>query len=84
MDYLLLISCFLWFGIGYVLGTKTDIKQEYENIRKSIKQSTVPSGVIQRPSVDKVLLWSKPELEKEEAAFKESFTKDIGDPTKKL
>jgi hypothetical protein len=84
MEYVLLISCFLWFGIGYVLGSKMNVKEKAKELTRTLKMSTTPVGAISRPSADKVLLWSKPELEKEDEAFKKSFTKDIGDPTKKV
>jgi hypothetical protein len=73
------IGCFL---VGYISGRKTDIKQAYEDVIRGIKKNTSPVGAISRPSVEKVLLWHQPEREKEEEAFKASFTKDIGDPTK--
>jgi hypothetical protein len=73
------IGCFL---VGYLSGRKTDVKHAYEDVIRGIKKNTTPVGAISRPSAEKVLQWSKPQQEKEDEAFKESFIKDIGNPLK--
>jgi len=75
------ISCFI---VGYMAGKRTDIKEEYEQVKKQIKKSTAQVGPINRPSPEKVIQWTKPSQEEEDEAFKASFIKDIGDPTKKV
>jgi uncharacterized membrane protein len=57
MEYLLLLSSFIWFGIGYLLGSRVtikEIKDKAAEVIKDIKKSTVPSGVVTRPTAQQV------------------------------
>lgn len=78
------IQTILTFFIGYALGngklTKENVKKAEDYLKKKILPHEV--GVVTRPSPEKLKTWANPTKEAEEEAFKESFTKDIGDPTK--
>jgi hypothetical protein len=71
------IGCFI---VGYCAGTKTTPKEIYENTARSIKKSTIKVGPVNRPSSEQVNAWSDPKKVEEDEAFKESFTRDLGDP----
>jgi hypothetical protein len=72
------IGCFI---VGYFSGRQTNPKEVYDKVASVIKRRSTPVGTVARPSAEKVLLWSKPNEEEEQDAFKESFIKDVGDPT---
>jgi len=57
MEILLLISCFVWFGIGYILGSRISIKDGIQTIQKGLQkglQKQVPVGGIMRPTSQQV------------------------------
>lgn len=70
--------------LGYYLGQGKKPKEVYDDIAhigREIKKRRTPVGAVNRPSAEKVILWSTPEKEEQDEAFKASFKKDIGDPT---
>lgn len=73
------IGCFL---VGYFAGSKTSPKEEYEAIKKSIKKTTTPVGVVTRPSAETVNLWENPKKQEEDQAMSESLTRSFGPPPK--
>jgi len=68
IEILLLISCFLWFGIGYALGshvTIEDIKEKANEIHKGIQKNT-PVGPVNRPTSQQVNKQQDKQAEAEE------------------
>ena len=53
IEILLLLSCFLWFGIGYAIGSHMTIEAVKEKAHDIIKGKT-PSGPIMRPTAQQV------------------------------
>lgn len=77
LNWILTITTFL---LGYYLGSKRSIKDDFATLQKSVRKAVEKDdiGPIRRPSAEKLYKMANPHIAAEEEAMRKTLEKTMG------